>query len=112
MNNSELQAMAAVRSTTRLTAHDIAAHVRHLGAPWHIVDANLTYDAKPSSMRDSAALVTQAADIAERLNHHPDLTVGYQRLRITITSHDSGGLTATDFAFAAQLELWRRAQAQ
>ncbi len=64
----------------------------------------------PSSMRDSAALITQAADIAERLHHHPEVDVGYHRLRIAITTHDCGGLTAIDFAFASQLELWRRAQ--
>lgn len=104
--------MAAAHSTTRLTAHDIATLVHNLGAPWHVADASLTYDAKPSSMRDSATLATQAADIAERLNHHPDLAIGYHRLNITITTHDSGGLTALDFAFAAQLELWRRAQTQ
>ena len=107
---TELHAMAAARSTTRLTADAIATHQRKLGAPWRVVDASLMYDAKPTSMRESAILVTQAADIAERLNHHPDMTVGYHRLRIAITTHDSGGLTALDFAFAAQLELWRRAQ--
>jgi 4a-hydroxytetrahydrobiopterin dehydratase len=109
---SELHAMAADRSTTRLTAPHIATLVSNLGAPWRVVDASLTYDAEPSSMRESATLVTQAADIAEQLNHHPDITVGYHRLRITITTHDSGGLTGLDFAFAAQLELWRRARAQ
>ena len=109
---TELHALATARSTTRLTDDDISTHVRNLGAPWHVADASLTYDAEPSSMRESATLVTQAADIAEQLNHHPDMTVGYHRLRITITTHDSGGLTALDFAFAAQLELWRRAQTQ
>jgi 4a-hydroxytetrahydrobiopterin dehydratase len=108
----ELQAMAAARSTTRLTAHDIATPVRSLGAPWQIVDTRLVYNAAPLSMRNSAALVSKAADIAEELNHHPDMAIGYHRLSIAITTHDSGGLTALDFAFAAQLELWRRAQPQ
>ncbi len=106
----ELPAMAAARSTTRLTADEIATYVHSLGAPWHIVDARLTFITAPSSMRDSAALITQAADIAERLHHHPEVDVGYHRLRIAITTHDCGGLTAIDFAFASQLELWRRAQ--
>lgn len=109
---AELDAMAAARTTTRLTATEIATHLRNLGAPWHIVDALLDYSAEPPNMRNSAALVSQAAEIAERLNHHPEIAVGYRRLRITLTTHDSNGLTALDFAFAAQLELWRRAQSQ
>ncbi len=104
--------MSAARGTARLTAHDIATRVRSLGAPWQIVDARLVYNATPLSMRDSAALVSKAADIAEGLNHHPDMAIGYHRLSIAITTHDSGGLTEIDFAFAAQLELWRRAQSQ
>ncbi len=107
---SELHDMAAARDTTLLNPAAVATHVSALGTPWQIDDAKLTYRAQPQSMNISAALVGQAAAIAEQLQHHPDLEVGYHRLQISITTHDSGGVTALDFAFAAQLELWRRAQ--
>ena len=110
MMNSELHAMTVARGTALLTPATVSAHVSALGATWQIVDANLMYNAQPDSMNTSAAVVRHAAEIAEQLGHHPDIDVGYRRLRISITTHDSGGLTALDFAFAAQLELWRRAQ--
>ena len=103
-----LQTLAIQRATQLLAAPAVQAAALALGDDWHVVQASLMFTARPATMIDSAALVAQAARIAEELNHHPDIEVGYQWLRISITTHDSGGLTALDFAVAAQLELWRR----
>lgn len=40
------------------------------------------------------------AQIAEDLNHHPDMAVGWGKLRLTISTHSAGGLTELDFEFA------------
>ena len=45
--------------------------------------------------------MTQLALAAERLNHHPDLRIGWGRVEVRWTSHDTGGVTARD-AEAAQ----------
>ena len=37
---------------------------------------------------------------AESLNHHPDVTLSYNRVDVTLTTHDAGGLTAKDLALA------------
>jgi pterin-4a-carbinolamine dehydratase len=49
--------------------------------------------------------VLLAAEIAEGLDHHADIVIGYQRLHIKITAHDSGGVTALNRAFVAAFEL-------
>ena len=38
--------------------------------------------------------------LAEEIDHHPFLTVGYNHLRIELWTHDKGGITALDLAFA------------
>ncbi|NJK99598.1 MAG: 4a-hydroxytetrahydrobiopterin dehydratase [Spirulinaceae cyanobacterium RM2_2_10] len=38
---------------------------------------------------------------AEAAGHHPDLTISYNRVTVSLTSHDAGGLTAADFDLAA-----------
>lgn len=50
------------------------------------------------------ALANQVGAIAEAMNHHPDLTVGWGKLTVAITTHDAGGLTELDFAFAARVD--------
>ncbi|HPH64673.1 MAG TPA: 4a-hydroxytetrahydrobiopterin dehydratase [Kofleriaceae bacterium] len=108
---TELADLATQRGTELLAAPVVRAAVAVLGEGWQVVHASLMFTARPATMIDSAAIVAQAATIAEQLNHHPDIEVGYQWLRISISTHDSGGITALDFAFAAQLQPWRRAGA-
>lgn len=42
---------------------------------------------------------------AEEENHHPDLTVGWCKVGITFTTHDSGGVTEKDITMAKAVDL-------
>jgi 4a-hydroxytetrahydrobiopterin dehydratase len=51
------------------------------------------------------ALVDRVAEAAEAANHHPDILLhGWNKLRLTLTTHSAGGLTDADFALAGQIE--------
>jgi 4a-hydroxytetrahydrobiopterin dehydratase len=41
---------------------------------------------------------------AEDMNHHPDLTVSWSKVTVTITTHAVGGLTENDFVLAKRIE--------
>jgi 4a-hydroxytetrahydrobiopterin dehydratase len=49
--------------------------------------------------------VTRIAALAEAADHHPDLDIRYNRLRVALTTHDSGGLTRRDLDLAGSIEL-------
>lgn len=49
-------------------------------------------------------LVTQVGFLAEAAGHHPDIDIRYNRVTLVLTTHDAGGLTASDFALAAQAD--------
>jgi 4a-hydroxytetrahydrobiopterin dehydratase len=51
----------------------------------------------------SAAGLTQA-DVAERMNHHPEWTNVYNRVNVRLTTHDAGGLTQLDFDLAQAMD--------
>lgn len=44
--------------------------------------------------------VQAVARRAERAAHHPDIDIRWNRVTLTLTTHDAGGLTAKDFALA------------
>ena len=46
--------------------------------------------------RQPMALAQAVADLAEQLNHHPDLLVSYGHCTVRWTTHDAGGVTALD----------------
>ncbi|MHC4414510.1 MAG: 4a-hydroxytetrahydrobiopterin dehydratase [Planctomycetota bacterium] len=46
------------------------------------------------------AFVRRIADLAEQIQHHPDIMIRYNKVTLTLTTHDVGGLTEQDFSFA------------
>ena len=52
----------------------------------------------------SVAFVNRLAAVAEELNHHPDLSVSWSKVTVTITTHSQGGLTENDFELAKKVD--------
>lgn len=48
--------------------------------------------------------VRAIAELAEAANHHPDLDIRYNRVRVALSTHDAGGLTQKDFDLATQID--------
>ena len=53
--------------------------------------------------RDSLLYIGAVAYLAERANHHPDVTIQWNKVTLTLSTHSAGGLTASDFALARQI---------
>lgn len=48
--------------------------------------------------------VNRIADAAERMDHHPDIDIRYNKVTCTLSTHDAGGITQSDLALAADIE--------
>lgn len=53
---------------------------------------------------ETIAFVNAVAWIANSEDHHPDLEVGYNRCKVTFSTHSIGGLSDNDFICAARLD--------
>jgi 4a-hydroxytetrahydrobiopterin dehydratase len=53
---------------------------------------------------DGIAFVNRVARIADDMDHHPDIDIRYTRVTITLSTHDAGGVTKTDFTLAERIE--------
>ena len=47
--------------------------------------------------------VNQIAEAAEAVNHHPDILISYNKVTLTLISHDSGGVTQRDVRMAGKI---------
>jgi 4a-hydroxytetrahydrobiopterin dehydratase len=48
--------------------------------------------------------VTDVARLADRYDHHPDIDIRWNRVRLGLSTHSEGGLTARDFDIAGEIE--------
>jgi 4a-hydroxytetrahydrobiopterin dehydratase len=48
--------------------------------------------------------VNAVAEMAEEVNHHPDIDIRYNKVTITLTTHSAGGLTRNDIELAAGID--------
>jgi 4a-hydroxytetrahydrobiopterin dehydratase len=57
------------------------------------------------NFKEAISFVNAIANIAEELNHHPDLRIQYNKVTVYLSTHDSHGVTGKDFLLAQQIEI-------
>lgn len=94
------------RDMQRLAGDALQTLHKRLGHGWEVVDDERlikTYD-----FADFAAALTfvnRVGALAEAQNHHPDLQLRWGKAVVEIWTHTVGGLTESDFIFAAKTEM-------
>jgi 4a-hydroxytetrahydrobiopterin dehydratase len=72
---------------------------------WRQEDEALVRDLAFEDFAAAMAFVNRVADAAEAANHHPDILVhGWNRVRLTLTTHSAGRLTDADRAMAERID--------
>ena len=78
-----------------------------------LIDTGWTHDAKRDAISktfqfanfvEAWGFMTQVAIHAEKLNHHPEWSNVYNRVSVTLTTHDADGLTELDAKLAAKMD--------
>src|SRR6187551_1396479 len=53
---------------------------------------------------DAIDFVDRVAEVAEEEEHHPDIDIRYNKVRLTVSTHSKGGLTELDFNLAERID--------
>ena len=85
-----------------LTEPEIAAELASVPA-WTRDGASITTVTQRKDFRDSLLYVGAVAYLAESASHHPDVTIQWNKVTLTLSTHSAGGLTVNDFALARQI---------
>ena len=88
------------------SAAEVAFHLCAL-PDWKVDAGELARTFLFENFRAALRFVNQVAELAEEAGHHPDIDIRYNRVRLGLATHDTGGLTAKDFDLAAHIDKLR-----
>src|SRR3954470_14721358 len=87
----------------RLSPDELSAAL--LGLPLWSGDADgLRRTVELPSFRDAVAAIVSIADVAEEMDHHPDIDLRWRTLHLSVVSHSEGGVTALDLELARRID--------
>ena len=70
---------------------------------WELEGKAITRMIEFEDFMDGIDFVNLLADIAEEAQHHPDISINYTRVTLSLTTHESGGITEEDVELAHRI---------
>ncbi|MGH9839488.1 MAG: 4a-hydroxytetrahydrobiopterin dehydratase [Blastocatellia bacterium] len=87
----------------KLSEEQINDHLSRAGG-WRLEGNEIARGLKFDDFNGAIEFVNQVAGVAEEMDHHPDIFIhGWNNVRLSVTTHDEGGLTERDFRLAERI---------
>ncbi len=90
--------------TTPLNRTEAEDLLRQISA-WTLAEGELVREFKFADFRRAIDFVNEVAAIANTEDHHPDILISYNKVRIILSTHKIVGLSLNDFIVAAKIDL-------
>lgn len=71
---------------------------------WKLIDDSLQKSYKFNDFTEAFSWMTRVALVAEKMDHHPEWFNVYNKVDVTLMTHDADGITQLDFDLAAQMD--------
>ncbi|MEN8929398.1 MAG: 4a-hydroxytetrahydrobiopterin dehydratase [Flavobacteriales bacterium] len=95
MNNSNIKTLPAV---------EINKKMNDLDAGWSLNEKCITREFIFKNFAQAFSFMTTVALLAEKANHHPDWQNTYNKVTISLRTHDANGITNLDFDLAKEID--------
>jgi 4a-hydroxytetrahydrobiopterin dehydratase len=71
---------------------------------WELEKKHIERTFEFDDFADAVDFVNAIAEVAEDEEHHPDIDIRYNKVRLVLSTHSKGGLTELDFALAERID--------
>jgi 4a-hydroxytetrahydrobiopterin dehydratase len=95
----------------KLTDAELDASLSEMGG-WTFLGNAIHKDFAFPGFRGAIAFVNRVAERADAAGHHPDIEIHYNRVLISLSTHDAGGVTEKDVALAAEIDAVAEVEAE
>jgi 4a-hydroxytetrahydrobiopterin dehydratase len=87
-----------------LSKDEIEKNIVELDSGWELKDGKVVKSFQFSSFMNAIGFVNEIAKIAERLDHHPIITINWKTVKLSLKSFDVDSITRRDIALAKEIE--------
>lgn len=88
---------------TPLTPAQIESELAQLSG-WSLENGQITKQYTFAAYKSGVVFAVAVAHVADRLDHHPDIHIGYNKVTISCNTHDVNGISSLDFDLARLIE--------
>jgi 4a-hydroxytetrahydrobiopterin dehydratase len=82
----------------------IESKIAELGNGWELIDGKIIKSFQFSSFMDAIEFVNKIANVAEKADHHPIITINWKTVKISLKSFDVNSITTRDISLAKEIE--------
>lgn len=87
-----------------LNDNEIQEKLKNLNG-WNVIDDSIQKEYELKDFTGALGFVTKVGVLAEKAGHHPDILLhSWNKVKITLSTHDAGGITEKDFNLAKKFE--------
>lgn len=87
-----------------LSDEEVRKYLTDLDKAWELKDGKIVKSFQFSSFMDAIEFVNKVAKVAERLDHHPIITINWKTVRLSLKSFDIDTITDRDINLAKKIE--------
>ncbi len=91
------------QSSDRMSDDQIMTRLSKMGG-WELEGKSLVHEFEFANFVGSVDFVNRITPVAEEMNHHPDLSISWNKVRVSLSTHSEGGITENDFTLAAKID--------
>ena len=74
------------------------------GTGWRRQERAIVRTVDRGDFAGSVAYLNRVTEVAEEMNHHPDVSISWSKVTLSITTHSAGGLTQSDLELARRID--------
>ena len=84
---------------------EIKDYLKELKSSWTVIEnKKIAFTFEFKTFKEAVRFVNQVAKLAESEDHHPNIHILYNKVKIVCTTHSIGGLSENDFILSAKIE--------
>jgi 4a-hydroxytetrahydrobiopterin dehydratase len=87
-----------------LSDDEIKSNIADLDNGWELKDGKIVKSFQFTSFMNAIEFVSEIARVAERLDHHPIITINWRTVKLSLKSFDVDAITKRDISLAKEIK--------